>query len=470
MEASEGVLLYSVGQNSKLIWWLDYMDITKLSFEERDEFKRKNIAENVISLLQADIDISPFIIDGSWGTGKSEFCHKLINLMAEKNTHHLIYIDAFKADHANEPLMTVIAEVIKVLPDDENTQSFIKKALPAARFGLKTLAKAGVSHLLKQEAANVVDDFDKAIQQTADKAIDATVESVLKDHVKAEQNLKALQAALAKIADQKPIVLFIDELDRCRPNFAVDMLEIIKHTFDVNNVDFVLITNTQQLRASVNHCYGDAVDSQRYLDKFVKFNISLPETINTGAHNENIAAIEHYKNLVRSSPILEELKLFECGSIRTIETLIIANRLSLREIETIVRHIEIYVTLTQQGYYKPNTIFGFRMLTAFAIAIYCIKPELAQSIIQNRLDAKDVGDVLGITKLSNAENSPPNEQELICYMLGKTAKYNNDCFEPAEQHQQLWNQESTEYFRGAHWRTDNFAAVCAEVIHRLTMC
>ena len=41
------------------------MDITALTFDERDEFKRKSIAEKVISLLKADIDISPMVIDVS---------------------------------------------------------------------------------------------------------------------------------------------------------------------------------------------------------------------------------------------------------------------------------------------------------------------------------------------------------------------------------------------------------------------
>lgn len=446
------------------------MDITALTFDERDEFKRKSIAENIMSLLQADIDISPMVIDGSWGTGKTEFCHKLINLMNGNETHHLIYIDAFKADHANEPLMTVLAEVIKVLPDDESKQSFMKKALPAVRYGFKASAKAVVSHVLKQDFADVADDFDKEIQKTADKAIDATVESVLKDHVKADKNLKALQNALAEIAATKPIIIFIDELDRCRPNFAVDMLEIIKHTFDVEGVSFVLITNTQQLKASVNHCYGHAVDAQRYLDKFVRFTIALPETIYENGHRENVAAIEHYNNLVRSSQILEKLKLFECGSKRIVDALIIANKLSLREVETIVRHMEIYATLTQNGNFKPNAIFGFKMLAAFAIVIYCINPELALSITQKRLDAKAVGNILGVSSLSAGVEGHRDEQELICYMLGRTAKFSSDNFTPSGQAANLWEQESAEYFRGAHWRTDDYSSVCAKVIHALTMC
>ncbi|GEM76156.1 hypothetical protein C1141_10500 [Vibrio agarivorans] len=79
-----------------------------LTFTERDEFKRKSVAEKVSLLLESPIDVSPMVIDGGWGTGKTEFCHKLINLMMEKDSHHLIYVDAFQADHADEPLLTIL--------------------------------------------------------------------------------------------------------------------------------------------------------------------------------------------------------------------------------------------------------------------------------------------------------------------------------------------------------------------------
>jgi hypothetical protein len=410
------------------------------------------------------------VIDGSWGTGKTEFCHKLINLMHGNDTHHLIYIDAFKADHADVPLMTVLAEVIKVLPDDDSKQSFIKKALPAVRYGLKTIAKAGVSHLLRQDVADIADDFDKEIQKTADKAIDATVESVLKDHVKADENLKALQTALAEIAATKPIIIFVDELDRCRPNFAIDMLETVKHTFDVEGVSFVLITNTQQLKASVNHCYGHAVDAQRYLDKFVKFTVALPETVDTNGHRESVAAIEHYKNLVRNNPLLEELKLFECGSIRTIETLITVNSLSLREVETVVRHIEIYVTLTQQGYLKSNTIFGFKVLTILAIALYSINPNLSKSIMNKKMDAKQLGDALGVSGLSSEIQCDAYELEVFCYLLGSSAQINSDLFTPSDEDAEAWKQAEQEYFGGRGRGRGNYLTVCSEVIQALTMC
>jgi len=243
----------------------------RITFEFRDEYQRKPIAEKIIRLLESGAKVSPLVIDGSWGSGKTEFCKKLIHLIEDGESNlRPIYVDAFKADHADDPLMTLMAAVLKALPEAER-KPLVEKALPAIKFGAKTILKAGTSWLLKQDAADVVEDFEEEVKKAGDELINHAIESLLDEHVDAEKNITTLQAALAELAKEAPIVLFIDELDRCRPDFAVNMLENIKHVFDVEGVQFVLVTNFDQLRSSINHCYGNGLDAQRYLDKFVQF-------------------------------------------------------------------------------------------------------------------------------------------------------------------------------------------------------
>lgn len=442
-----------------------------ITFNDRDEFQRKQIAEKAIQLLRADIDVSPMVIDGSWGTGKTEFCRKLINLMTEGDTHHLIYVDAFQADHADDPLLTVLAEVINILPSEEAKESFIQKAIPVARYGLKTLAKAGVAHLLRQDVADVVNDFDKEIQQAADKAIDASVESILKEHVNASESLKTLQETLKGIAQKKPIILFVDELDRCRPDFAVNMLEIIKHTFNVEGVKFVLVTNTQQLRSSINHCYGETVDAQRYLDKFLKYSFNLPQIQGLNTYLETAVSLSHYKNLVRTSNVLEILRLEKCGSVRVIEQIIKINNLSLREVETLVRHLEVYATLSQQGHLS-NTIFGYKALTVLAIAIYSIRPILGNSILSQTFDAKDVGNILGKTELTLLNNqSRPDEMELMCYLICSRDCKNSELFTPeSDENKAAWEKFADGYFKSSFFRLDKgYVSICQDALKVLSL-
>lgn len=437
------------------------IDITTKTFDERDEFQRRNIAEKAIKLLRSDIDISPMVIDGSWGTGKTEFCHKFINLMKEDETHSIIYIDAFKADHVNEPLMTVLAEIIKTLPEDSRRESFIKKILPAVRFGIKALAKAGVSHLLRQDFADVAEDFTDEIEEATDKAIDATAELILKEHVEAEKNLKTLQAALTEIASNSPIVIFIDELDRCRPNFAIDMLEIIKHTFDVKNVSFVLITNTQQLKASINHCYGQAVDAQRYLDKFIKFRFELSPHSIRNFRAPVLAASDHFFKLAREKRIMTESNLTGPNFKEAVKHLIACKSLSLREIETLVRHMQIAQSLSDSKKFDANQNFGDILLNLVSIMMICFQPELLLQVKSDVLDASLLGAFLGVKKIPNLENGyikqqtsnghsvrvSPNPFEVMMVILVEDCNYNTDAYKPTEGQKIEW-QRYVESFMG----------------------
>ncbi|MBB1268476.1 P-loop NTPase fold protein [Shewanella sp. SR44-3] len=425
------------------------MDIKALTFKERDEFKRESIAKKVITLLQADINVSPMVIDGSWGTGKTEFCHKLINLMRGDDTHHLIYIDAFKADHADEPLMTVLAEVIKVLPDEDSQKSFMKKALPAVRYGFKAVAKAVVSHTLKQDFADVADGFDKEIQGAADKAIDATVESILKDHVKAEQNLKALQTALSDIASTKPIILFVDELDRCRPNFAIEMLEVIKHTFDVKGVSFVLITNTQQLKASVNHCYGHAVDAQRYLDKFIKFRFELSSLSDRNIHSPVIAARKHFFTLAREKKCLPDDCIQNPAFGQAIEYLIQYHSLSLREVETLILHIQIAQSLSNSDRFIDRQYLGYMLLRLIGVMLVCFRPELLSELKKGVVDANLLSEFLGVKDIPVLDGRGiPKVWEVIMVILVKDCNKNTEKYNPSKEQEAYWQKYINNSFMG----------------------
>ncbi|MGP4848094.1 P-loop NTPase fold protein, partial [Marinobacter sp. 1Y8] len=125
----------------------DYSVMKELTFSNRDEFTRKPIAEKIIKLLDSDIDVSPLIIDGKWGTGKTEFCFKLKNLIQahNPNNYKVGYVNAFQADHANEPLLTLIAEVASFYDEkDEKRKNFVKNAVPYLRLISGIGLKAGL--------------------------------------------------------------------------------------------------------------------------------------------------------------------------------------------------------------------------------------------------------------------------------------------------------------------------------------
>ena len=298
--------------------------------------------------------------------GRLNFAASLINLVRDQDPvpFKAVYVDAFKADHADQPLMTLLAAVLTVVPEKE-AASLVKKALPALRFGLKTGGKAVIAWALKQDPVDLGEDFEKVIGQAGDAAVDHAVEKMLQDHQQAEKSIQALKDVLAKVAEDAPIVLFVDELDRCRPDFAISMLEVIKHVFDVERVKVVLITNTEQLKAVINHCYGSGVDAQRYLNKFVGFSYALPNYLKQ-RHQQNsvLVSVRHFGALVGASSLLVEKILNNDYLKDFIDSLISVRNMSLREVEAFVKYLEIYQTLTdgkgvfwQDHYWICNVTF-----------------------------------------------------------------------------------------------------------------
>jgi hypothetical protein len=433
------------------------LDAKELRFDGengRDEFNRAKVADRVIRLLTSDIDISPMVIDGDWGTGKTEFCHKLIyKFRSEHDSYQILYVDAFQADHANDPLMTILAGVASLIPEGEKKEGFFKHAIPVARYGVKTVLKAGIGHLLRENADDIADGLEDQLQEAANKAIDASVAAVLKDHEKATQNLKALQTTLAELANESPIVIFIDELDRCRPDFAVHMLEVIKHTFDVENVKFVLVTNTRQLRAAINHSYGSTVDAQRYLDKFLKFSIKLPTEVNgRSGYTERrlLASVEHFVNLVSSSTVLSGTELDNTGwaTFGFASQLIRENSLSLREVETFTRHLEIYQSLSQM--LDEKVIWGYQLLSIVGTLIFSLRNDIYDQVQGNITNAEDIAKLFGIERLPDYQEFQSCGEHVIGIgvMLAQRSAIKAENFIPVDETtKECWRTDFQRYFK-----------------------
>lgn len=428
--------------------------MSTLVFKERDEFRREQIADRVIQLLTSDINVSPMIVDGDWGTGKTEFCHKLINKFKESHSNYrLLYVDAFQADHADNPLMTVLSSVMTLLPEGSKKKTLLQKAVPVMRYGLATAVKAVISHTLKQNTENLADGLEDHLQDAADKAIDASVTALLKDHEKAQENLQALQTTLEGITKEAPIVIFIDELDRCRPDFAVQMLEIIKHTFDVKGVQFVLVTNTKQLKAAINHRYGHQVEAQRYLDKFLKFSFQLPEiTLGNNGYKKGqvLAAVDYFQNLIRCSGVLQNTSLTtqESGVFAFAQALIEINNLSLREVEAFVRHLEISQTLHQN--LNSRSTFGAQLLRVFGVYLFCFASNTAESIQKNKVNAQEIAEILGMKNKPDykVDSYQLSHTDVIAVLLAQTSTFNNESYQPqTEEERSYWSETRQEFFR-----------------------
>ena len=450
---------------------METQTLEKPTFDTQDEFNRKPIAENIIRLLTSDIDLSPMVIDGGWGTGKTEFCQKLIRLMQQQHPDYQpIYIDAFRSDHSGEPLLALLAEIIKACtPEDTDGKPSERKRLTReisklAKFGIKTGANALFRYFLKQsmddlaeefrqitsdeqEAKNAAEAVTDVAAKITDYTIDATVEALLKEQIEAEKNLETLKSCLKKLAADNPIILFIDELDRCRPDYAVDMLEVIKHVFDIENVKVVLVTNTKQLRAAINHRYGAEVDAQKYLDKFLKYSFALPEKVVAQTEQDRVwVSIHHFEQLIKGRDIGGVLfsghRVMEC-----INEMIKRNNLSLRETERLVRFLEIYHSLSH-GFGVRNELPTL-WLRVVGVFIFCFYPSLMDDINKNRTNAGEFAQLFNLQSWPNVQDGPygPERVDIIAVMLILNSKIEDPRFTLLKSNEKYyWQTQIDKYF------------------------
>ncbi|ELY2490618.1 P-loop NTPase fold protein [Cronobacter sakazakii] len=338
-----------------------------ITFDDRDEYQRKKIAEKLAQIIDSSLDISPTVIDGNWGTGKTEFSLKLLNYIStEYKNKKVIYIDAFKEDHCADPLLSVTAAIANAMPRAKQ-KALIEKAIPALKFTATTALKATAGWVLKQETDNLTEDFQQAIKDTSNAAIDGTIENLIKNHMEAETNISALKEKIRELASENQIIIIVDELDRCKPNYSIDMLEKIKHIFDIENVFFILVTNLSQLKASINHLYGASVNAQIYLDKFIKYSLTLPETFKPDGHTLTHTSEHHWQGLIAKSTDFKD-----SGNVvePIIGELLSIRPLSLRETETLFRYYSIFQSLSKVPI-SNQKLYSYNLAALVAIYFYC---------------------------------------------------------------------------------------------------
>lgn len=233
-------------------------------------------------LLQEIEYVSAISIDGQWGSGKTFFVKQMqmvmqaLNPMSEysdekrklilsgiplndaienENYDLAFYYDAWENDNDSDPLLSIIYQICKEVG--------LEYSLKQRKDVFK--AASGVLELLSGR------DFVSALEVLRSE-----------DPLETFRNEKDLQEQIREFFSEilvergNRMIVFVDELDRCNPSFAVRLLEKVKHYMVDERVTFVFSVNTAELQHTIKHYYGDGFDSCRYLDRFFDLQIELP--------------------------------------------------------------------------------------------------------------------------------------------------------------------------------------------------
>lgn len=222
-------------------------------------------------------------LNARFGQGKSSLLKMWENDLHERRekepqTALVINLNAWDSDYYGEPLIPIISELVdsitEHLPDrDSSKEQLIEKAKDVAWF-FAGLANSAIP-LDAFGAGDIVEQKKKAREGQKE----AIRPDMLDDYRKRKDAILHLKRLLKETigGDQPKAFVFIDELDRCRPDYAVSYLETIKHVFDIHGLVFVLAVDYDHLENSAMALYGPKLKFPEYFRKFVHRSFEMPK-------------------------------------------------------------------------------------------------------------------------------------------------------------------------------------------------
>ncbi len=254
---------------------------------QEDRLNRKRHFEPLTTLIE-NLDHENFVmtVSAPYGGGKTFFIEKWQEYLHEKQYKTLCY-NAWENDVADNPLMSFIAsfeelgltdrnwkdfvgataEVIsdEILSHPEMVKTCVDMVAPSWGYVGEQIAKVGKKVKEKYQAV-----------QYKTKCKNLFIEQVHNEKKKKEQ-IEKVKKSLKTIVEEMPnqkLIIFIDDLDRCNPAYAIKFLEYIKHLFDVEGCIFVLAVDEDQLKSSVEVIYGNK-NGEDFLAKIIDFKFKL---------------------------------------------------------------------------------------------------------------------------------------------------------------------------------------------------
>ena len=202
-----------------------------------------------------------------------------------------IYIDAFANDYLDDAFIavTITDFADKNAKNKSKASEFKDKAKNVGGKLLTWTARLGVKAatlgLIKESEIEELKDIKGDLANSSSAVVSGFIEERLNSHSKDIELLATFREALSELpstlndSEGKPLVIIIDELDRCKPTYAVEIIEKIKHLFSVNNIVFVLVMNKKQLEESVKCIYGQEIDAHAYLQKLFILKPQFPSAL-----------------------------------------------------------------------------------------------------------------------------------------------------------------------------------------------
>ena len=247
---------------------------------EHDLLARQKPAEILTELVSSIEGSCVLAVDAAWGAGKTTF-FKMWAQYLRNNEFPVVSFNAWEADYAGDPFLSLVSEITEGLSEYKET-AFSEKIQDTKEAAKKVLVRA-IPGLLRIATAGIL-DIQPLIEKEAGQILSSFAETKIKKYQEAQSSITEFRAKLGQMAEalvesggQRNLIVMIDELDRCRPSYAVELLEVAKHLFEVEHIVFALAVNRTQLSHSIRALYGGDFDAGGYLRRFFDVDFTLPD-------------------------------------------------------------------------------------------------------------------------------------------------------------------------------------------------